>query len=150
MQRAYLERKESENRKRIIDVLKASRKGMSIVEIMRETNLSRPVVKKHLEKLISIGKVQPVRHSEINVVYFWNKEEKEYEDWVELSDNSILYLAIMRDPWGKLFIRLKEARKTGHRWNDWEDIGAIMVDKKKINELISKLETMLRKLENYH
>jgi len=145
MKRNLLEQREYENRKKIEKILATSRQGMTISEIMKATGLSRPTVKSHLEKLMSIGRVEAVKYGDVSVVYFWNGEGK-YQDKVKLSDRHILFLDVMINPWGKPFIRIKESKKIGERW---EDIGAIIIDKKSVNKLIDKLKMMSKHLDEY-
>ena len=85
---------------------------MTLSEIAEATGLPTTTVKRHLERLISIGRVH-AEHHKGSTVYYWNREG-EYSEKVKLSGNHVLYLDMMINPWGKPFIRVesKSPRET--------------------------------------
>ena len=60
---------------------------------------------------------------------------------MRLSKNHILYLDITINPWGRPFIGIKESKR-GPITGNFEDIGAIIVDEKSVNELMEKLRKL--------
>ncbi len=138
--------KSVENRKRIEKLLATAKKGLTLTEIARELNLPVSTVKRHLEKLISIGMV----HTEFyrgSTYYLWN-EEGRYNRKVFLSDNHVLFIDVMINPWGRPFVRIKESKRIPGT-DEWEDIGAIIVNGKKLSEFIEKLKDIEENLDKY-
>ena len=128
------------NRKKIEMVLATSKKPMTLSEIAEECSLPVSTVKRHLDMLASIGRVHIEHHRGSNL-YRWNGKEV-YQDKVFLSDDHILFIDAMINPWGRPFIRVKE-RKYG------KDIGAIIIDEKRIDEFIEKLQSISQNLQQY-
>jgi len=146
MVRRDLIARSARTRKAIEKVLATSRRGMTLSEIAEATGLPPTTVKRHLEKLVSIGRVR-VEYHRGSTVYYWNGKG-EYSERVKLSDNHVLFLDIMINPWGKPFIRVKESKRnpvTG----EFEDIGAVLIDEAKVNEFIDKLRKLSEKLSEY-
>ena len=146
MVRRDLIARSARTRKAIEKVLAVSRRGMTLSEIAEATKLPTTTVKRHLERLISIGRVH-VEYHRGSTMYYWNGEG-EYSERVKLSDSHVLYLDIMINPWGKPFIRVKESKRnpvTG----EFEDIGAILIDEAKVGEFIGKLKKLSEKLSQY-
>ena len=146
MVRRDLAIKSASTRKAVEKVLATSRRGMTLSEIAKATRLPHTTVKRHLEKLIAIGRVH-VEYHRGSTIYYWNGKG-EYSDIVKLSDNHILFIDVMVNPWGEPFIRVKESKRnplTG----DFEDIGAVLIDESKIEEFIKKLKNISKKLEKY-
>jgi len=131
----------SENRKKVERFLATSgTRGLTLTEVARGAKLSESTVKRHLEKLISIGRVHVERHGPVNI-YYWNGDEV-YQKRVRLSESHVLYVDMMINPWGKPFIRIKE------RKND-RDVGAVIVDARSVDELVEILKDMKKRLPSY-
>ena len=144
--RSDLALKSAENRKKIEQVLATAERGMTLSEIAKAAELPVSTVKRHLEKLVTIGTVHVESYRGFNV-YIWNGD-KQYRDKIFLSKNHVLFIDTMINPWGKPFIRIKESKRnpiTG----EWEDIGAILVDSKRIKDLIQKLVKIEESIEKY-
>jgi len=138
--------KSVENRKKIERLLATAKRGMTLSEIARELNLPISTVKRHLEKLISIGRVHTESYKG-STYYIWNGEEK-YHYKVFLSDNHVLFIDAMVNPWGRPFVRIKESKRIPGT-NEWEDVGAIIVDSRKLSEFIEKLKEIEKNLDKY-
>jgi len=138
--------KSVENRKKIEKLLATAKRGMTLTEIARELNLPVSTVKRHLEKLISIGRVHTESYKGATY-YIWNGEEK-YQYKVFLSDNHVLFIDAMVNPWGRPFVRIKESKRIPGT-NEWEDVGAIIVDSRKLSEFIEKLKEIEKNLDKY-
>jgi len=146
MVRRDLIARSARTRKAIEKVLATSQRGMTLSEIAEATGLPLTTVKRHLEKLMSIGRVYAEYHRG-STVYYWNGEG-EYSERVKLSDNHVLFLDIMINPWGKPFIRVKESKRnpvTG----EFEDVGAVLIDEAKVDEFIGKLKKLSERLSQY-
>ncbi len=65
-----------------------------------------------------------------------------------LSDNHVLFIDAMVNPWGRPFVRIKESKRVPGT-NEWEDVGAILVDSKKLPEFIEKLKDIEKNLDKY-
>jgi len=144
--RSDLVLKSAENRKKIEQVLATAKRGMTLSEIAATAELPVSTVKRHLEKLVTIGTVHVESYRGFNV-YIWNGD-KRYRDKIFLSENHVLFIDTMVNPWGKPFIRIKESKRnpiTG----EWEAIGAILVDSKRINELVQKLIKIGESMEKH-
>jgi len=138
--------KSVENRKKIEKLLATAKRGMTLSEIARELNLPISTVKRHLEKLISIGRVHTESYKG-STYYIWNGDEK-YQHKVFLSDNHVLFIDAMVNPWGRPFVRIKESKRVPGT-NEWEDVGAIIVDSRKLSEFIEKLKEIEKNLDKY-
>ena len=136
--------KSAENRKKIEKLLATAKRGMTLTEIARELNLPISTVKRHLEKLISVGRVHTESYKG-STYYIWNGDEK-YRFKVFLSDNHVLFIDAMVNPWGKPFVRIKESKRIPGT-NEWEDVGAIIVDSKKLSEFIEKLKEIEKNID---
>ena len=135
-----------ENRKTVEKTLATAKRGMTLTDVAEATKLPVSTVKRHLEKLISIGRVHVDSYRGFSV-YVWNGE-KVYQDKIFLSENHILYIDAMVNPWGKPFIRVKESKRIPGS-NKWDDVGAILIDEKRIIDFIGKLSTIKQKLGKY-
>lgn len=138
--------KAEQARKLIERTLATSKTGMTLTEIVEATKLPPPTVKRHLEKLIAIGRVH-VEYHRGSTLYYWNGDSK-YQDRVYLSKNHILFLDVMVNPWGRPFIRIKESKRNPATGN-FEDMGAIIIDEKAVDELIEKLRKLSQNLKHY-
>ena len=138
--RPDLMKRAAENRKRIEKTLATAKRGMTLTEIARATGLPTSTVKRHLEKLIAIGRVHVESYGSFKV-YFWNGDQV-FQKKVFLSENHVLFVDAMINPWGKPFVRNPH---TG----EWEDKGAIIVDRTKIHDLISALASISENLDKY-
>lgn len=145
MRRDLIEKAE-ENRKKIESVLATAKRGMTLSEIAEATGLPVSTVRRHLNKLVSIGRVHVENHRGSNI-YIWNGQG-EYTEKVYLSKNHVLYIDAMINPWGRPFIRVKESKRIPGT-DVWEDIGAILIDGEKVYEFISKLTRVAENLKNY-
>ena len=135
-----------ENRKKIEKLLATAKRGMTLTEIAKGLNLPVSTVKRHLEKLISIGRVHTESYRGLTY-YIWNGEEK-YQHKVFLSDNHVLFIDAMVNPWGRPFVRIKESRRNPST-NEWEDVGAIIIDSRKLSEFIEKLKEIEKNIDEY-
>jgi len=138
--------KSVENRKKIEKLLATAKKGMTLTEIAKELNLPVSTVKRHLEKLISIGRVHTESYKG-STYYIWSGFER-YQCKVFLSDNHVLFIDAMVNPWGRPFVRIKESKRVPGT-NEWEDIGAILIDSQKLSEFIEKLKEIENNLDEY-
>ncbi len=138
--------KSVENRKKIEKLLATAKRGMTLTEIARELNLPVSTVKRHLEKLISIGRVHTESYKG-STYYIWNGFER-YQYKVFLSDNHVLFIDAMVNPWGRPFVRIKESKRVPGT-NEWEDVGAILIDSRKLSEFIEKLKEIENNLDEY-
>ena len=128
------------NRKKIEIALATSNRSMTLSEIAEEAGLPVSTTKRHLDALTSIGRVHIEQYRGFNL-YRWNGKEV-YQDKVRLSENHILLIDAIINDWGNPFIRIKE-RKHG------KDIGAIIIDEKRVNDFITKLKSIPQNLNNY-
>ncbi len=135
-----------ENRRKIERVLASSREGLTLSEIARRTGLSPQTVKRHLMRLIAIGRVHKEDHYGFSL-YYWNGEGK-YQETVRLSDKHTLFIDVFVNPWGKPYIRIKET-KFNPSTQKWEEMGAVIVDAKRVKELARKLINMAKHIDEY-
>lgn len=119
---------------------------MTLTEIARELNLPVSTVKRHPEKLISIGRVHTESYKG-STYYIWNGFER-YQYKVFSSDNHVLFIDAMVNPWGRPFVRIKESKRVPGT-NEWEDVEAILVDSRKLSEFIEKLKEIEDNLDKY-
>jgi len=135
---------EEENRKQIERFLAQKKgRGATISEMQSETNLTWQTIKRHLDKLESIGRV----HVELfgkTQAFFLNGEEQ-FKEKVQFGKHT-LFIDCMISAWGEPFIRIKDRKKTD---KGGEDVGAIIINKNKVKEVASKLMKMAPKLETY-
>ena len=133
-------------RKRIERVLATSGgKGLTLSEISMATGLSPATVKRHLEKLIAIGRVD-VEYHRGSPIYYFNGHEK-YQEKVRIG-NKIIYIDLMINPWGRPFIRIKEAKKDP-RTGEYETKGSIIIDPDIVTEFIKKLKKVSENAKIY-
>jgi len=144
--REDLIKKGEKNRKQIEKTLATAKKGMTLTEVAESAKLPISTVKRHLDKLMSIGRVHADSYRGFSV-YVWN-EEGEYKDKIFLSENHILFIDAMVNPWGKPFVRVKEAKKIPGS-DCWDDMSAILIDQKRIGDFIGKLSAINEKLGKY-
>ncbi|MCE4598595.1 MAG: winged helix-turn-helix domain-containing protein [Desulfurococcales archaeon] len=128
------------------ELSKAGRHGLTLIEIARRTGLSPATVKRHLEKLVSIGRVDVEFHRG-SAIYRINGREL-YSETVELSKDHILYLDVFLNPWGRPYIRVKERKKDPYT-GEYIDIGAVIIDKDKIEEFIEKIKQLAKNIPKY-
>jgi DNA-binding transcriptional ArsR family regulator len=132
-----------ENRKTIEKTLATAEKGMTLSEIAEATKLPITTVKGHLDKLISIGSVRVVSYRGFGIYSLIGKEV--YQDRIYLSEDNALFIDGLVDPAGKPFVRIKEAKRIPDS-NQWGEVGAVLVDNKRIADLIGKLRSISKKL----
>jgi DNA-binding transcriptional ArsR family regulator len=144
--REDLVKKAVENRRKIEKSFATAKKGMTLTELAEITKLPISTVKRHLEKLVSMGRVHVDSYRGFGV-YVWNGKQV-YQDRIFLSENHVLFVDAMINPWGNPFVRIKESKRIPGT-NDWDTVGAVLVDNKRINELADKLNSIKSKLKEY-
>ncbi|MEM2258361.1 MAG: helix-turn-helix domain-containing protein [Candidatus Thermoplasmatota archaeon] len=125
------------NKEKIKMVLASSKNPMTLTEIKEATGLPFSTVKRHLDILVSTGEVHIEHYRGFNL-YRWNGE-KIQQDKVFLSDDHVLLIDTIINPYGMPVIRIKE-RKQGN------DIGAITISEKVIDEFVNKLLSISKTL----
>lgn len=133
----------NEERKQV-ELFLAKNQKASINQIADSTKLSWATVKKHLDYLESIGRVHGERLGN-SIIYFFNGDG-EWQEKVWLNSNHILFLDTFVSQFGEPFIRIKEAKKKGEKW---ETFGEIMITKDRINKVRGFLEKVQKNIENY-
>ncbi len=133
----------NEERKQV-ELFLAKNQKASINQIADSTKLSWATVKKHLDYLKSIGRVHGERLGN-SIIYFFNGDG-EWQEKVWLNSNHILFLDTFVSQFGEPFIRIKEAKKKGEKW---ETFGEIMITKDRINEVRGFLEKVQKNIGNY-
>src|SRR3989338_4639593 len=96
--------------KKIEKALALSRQGLTINQLMEQTQLARGTVKSYLDELIRLGRVHEEDYAQNTKIFFLNGVG-EYQDNVQMYDDGILFLDIMTDPWKKPFLRIKFKNK---------------------------------------
>ena len=134
---------ENTERKKI-EIFLATNKKASINQIAEGTKLSWATVKKHLDYLESIGRVHGERLGN-SIIYFFNGNGQ-WQEKVWLNNNHILFLDTFVSQFGEPFIRIKEAKKRGDKW---ETFGEIMITKDKIKDIMSFLDTVQKNIQSY-
>lgn len=148
MVRLDLLEKANENRKQIERVLATSgKRGMTLSEIAKAVNLPITTVKRHLEKLISIGRVHVEGYAGFNV-YIWNGEEQGFQRKIHLSHDHVIFIDAMINPWGQPFIRIKESKRNSLT-NEWETVGAVLISKNCIDDFLKQLAAVSGNLDKY-
>lgn len=127
-------------------LLAMNRKGLTIHQIMSETNLARGTVKAYLDELIRMSRVHEEEYGQNTKVYFLNGKG-EYQQHITMRDGSydrgVLFVDVMTDPWKNPFIRVKFRR------ND-KDIGSIYINNEEsVDKLIEILKSSKPKLGEY-
>lgn len=122
----------------------AGNRGLTLMEISRLTGVPPATVKRHLEKLVAIGRVDMELHRG-STIYRINGH-LQYNDKVELSKDHILYIDAFVNPWGKPYIRIKE-RKRDPKTGKFIDMGAVIVDREKIDEFLRKIRKISENIE---
>jgi len=130
-------------RKRIECFLAKNQKA-STNQISEGTNLAWATVQKHMDYLESIGRVHSERLGN-SIIYFFNGNGK-WQKKVRLDQDHILFLDTFVSQHGKPFIRIKEAKKNGNRW---ENFGDVMITKEKVGEVKEFLEIVEKNLDAY-
>ena len=141
MNKAALARKKIE-----MELSKAGKGGLTLIEISRLTGLSPATVKRHIEKLVAIGRVDVELHRG-STIYRLNGREQ-YTEKVEMGKDHVLYLDVFVNPWGRPYIRIKERKKDPYT-GDYIDMGAIIIDKDKTTEFIDKIRKLSRNIQKY-
>lgn len=136
----------AKNRKKIEVALATAKRGMTLSEIAENVGLPVSTSKRHLDRLASMGRVHVKKYRGFSV-YRWNGTEV-YQTRVHLSENHILFIDAMINPWGKPFIRVKEAKRRPDS-NRWNDVGAIIIDEKRVSEFVAKLDSISKNLRDY-
>lgn len=134
---------ENTERKKI-EIFLATNKKASINQIAEGTKLSWATVKKHLDYLESIGRVHGERLGN-SIIYFFNGNGQ-WQEKVWLNNNHILFLDTFVSQFGEPFIRIKEAKKRGDKW---ETFGEIMITKDKIKDIMSFLDIVQKNIQSY-
>lgn len=127
-----------------VEVFLAQNQKASINQIADSIKLSWATVKKNLDYLESIGRVHGERLGN-SIIYFFNGNG-EWQERVWLDQNHILFLDTFVSQFGIPFIRIKEAKKKGEKW---ETFGEIMITKDRIKEVKGFLEKVQKNIENY-
>lgn len=123
----------------ICKILATEHKPLSVNDILsklhKEYNIiiSPRTLRYHLDFLIKIGRVHIKKIGGVTY-YEWNGFHK-YQERIYISDNHVLFLDVLINKQGKIYIRIKE-RKQG------EDLGAIIIPLELIDELINKLKRL--------
>jgi predicted ArsR family transcriptional regulator len=129
-----------QTRKKIEVFLATAKRGMTLTEIAENVGIPVSTAKRHLDRLASIGRVHIEAYRGFSL-YKWNGKEV-YQDRVYLSENHVLFIDAMVNPWGKPFVRIKE-RKEGR------DIGAIIIDEERVSDFIAKLDAISKNIKDY-
>lgn len=146
MVRTDLKEKATKNRKKIEETLATAKKGLSLSELSERAEIPVSTAKRHLDQLSSKGRVHVEKHKGFNV--YRGNGKRSSQDKLHLSENHILFIDAMVNPWGEPFIRVKETKKRPNS-NDWEDVGAIMVDENSVGEFIEKVNSISENLGGY-
>lgn len=134
---------EDEARKKI-ELFMAKTRRASINQISEGTQLAWATVLKHLDYLESIGRVHSERLGN-SIIYFFNGNGK-WQTKVRLNPDHILFLDTFVSQFGEPFIRIKEARKKGEKW---ENFGDIMITRDKIREVKEFLAAVEKNIDSY-
>jgi predicted ArsR family transcriptional regulator len=129
-----------ENRSKLEKVISTAGKAMTLSEIAELSGIPIPTVKRHLDYLESIGRIHIENYRGFRL-YRWNGYT-EYSDRLEISRDHTLFIDVMINQWDQPFIRVKE-RKNGN------DIGAIIVPGKSVEEFIRKFVSVSKNLSRY-
>jgi len=147
-----MKKQEEVNKQAIEKILANSHKrGLTITDIVNEfskkqdRDISWQTVKRHLNRLAAIQRVDIEKHGNSEVYYLNGKGS--FQDQVKLTMNQKLYLDIFRSPWGDPYIRVKESKRQGEQW---VDKGAIIISQKAVDEFITKLEALKKNLKEYN
>lgn len=128
--------------KKIEKALSSSRQGLTINQIMENTQLSRGTVKSYLDELIAFGRVHEEEYAQNTKIYFLNGVG-EFQEKVQMFDDGILFLDLMTDPWKRPFLRIKFRDKK-------EDKGAIFIsDEEAVDSLIISLQKIKPQFKKY-
>lgn len=129
---------------RVEKVLAKSPKGVTLNQIAEAEGLSWATVKKYLDHLEGIGRVDVQDHGSMKIYYL--NGHKTYQDKIQLNSKHALFLDTFISPFGEPFIRIKETKKKDEVWNTF---GEIMITKDKIDDVIVYLEKVKKNIDKY-
>jgi len=134
---------EDEARKKIECFLAKNQKA-STNQISEGTSLAWATVQKHMDYLESIGRVHSERLGN-SIIYFFNGNGK-WQKKVRLDKDHVLFLDTFVTQFGQPYVRIKEAKKKGEKW---ENFGDVMITKENIKEVRDFLETVEKNIDTY-
>jgi len=136
--RPDLQETAASNRKLVEQAL-ATAKGdsMTLTQVASQAKLQVSTVKRHLDFLVSIGRVHVEPYG--NVKLYALNGKGAFTDKVSLSKDHTIWVDALTNRYGDSYVRLKENRRMG---DEWREMGAIIVDPDKIPELIQKLNAL--------
>ena len=111
--------------------------SMTLTQVATQAKLPISTVKRHLEFLVSIGRVHMDSYGSVNLYALNGKGA--FQDKVSLSKDHTIWVDSLTNRYGDSYVRLKETKRTGE---EWREMGAIIVDPEKISELIQKLSAL--------
>ncbi len=132
----------------IVQVLEKHPKGLTISQICKELQMTRPTVAKHLEKLVALQEARKEikEVAELKVAYFYPIGKVRSEKEVELGryDGKTIYtFSIVENESGKYFY-IKEIEKDDMRGESVK--GAIMIKDNNLLPLIEQLHAYAAKV----
>ena len=131
---------------KIEKTLAVNRNGLTIQQIMDNTELARGTVKSYLDELIRMSRVHEEEYGQNTKVFFLNGKggfQQPIKMYDKGYDRGVLFVDVMTDPWKNPFVRVKFRRKQ-------QDIGSIYINNEEaVDELIEALKNAKPKLEEY-
>uniref|UniRef100_A0A7C3J4V5 ArsR family transcriptional regulator n=1 Tax=Candidatus Methanomethylicus mesodigestus TaxID=1867258 RepID=A0A7C3J4V5_9CREN len=121
-----------------------NKEGATINQIAKDLSFSWITVKKHLDYLEAIGRVE-VRKFGNSQVYFLNGQQK-WSKKISLSPFHTLYLDTFISPFNEPYLRIKETKMMQGKW---KVIGNVMITKDRLCEVIDFLTELKDKIGQY-
>lgn len=136
--RPDLQETAASNRSTVEQALTTAKGGnMTLTQVANQAKLPVSTVKRHLDFLVSIGRVHMDSYGNVNLYALNGKGA--FQDKVSLSKDHTIWVDALTNRYGDSYVRLKENKRTG---DEWREMGAIIVDPDKIPELIQKLSAL--------
>lgn len=134
----------NENRKNIEKTLVKYKDGATINQIAKELNFSWITVRRHLDYLQTIGRVD-VKNFAGKEIYFLNGEG-EWKKKISLSPSHSLFFDTFTSSYGGPYLRIKETKLVDGKW---KIVGNIIITKEKLGEAVDFLQKLNEEIGTY-
>jgi predicted ArsR family transcriptional regulator len=135
---------ENINRKNIEKALVRYKEGATINQIARELNFSWITVKKHLDYLQTIGRVE-IKNFAGKEIYFLNGKG-EWQTKITLSPSHSLFFDTFTSLFGGPYVRIKETKLVDGKW---KTMGNVMITSDKLGEAVDFLTKLRQDIKSY-
>jgi hypothetical protein len=135
---------ENENRKSIEKTLVKYKDGATINQIAKDLNFSWITVKKHLDYMQTIGRVE-IKNFAGKEIYFLNGHG-EWQTKITLSPSHSLFLDTFISSFGGPYVRIKETKLVDGKW---KNIGSVIITSDKLGEAVDFLQKLRQDIKSY-